>query len=147
MEEKIKESKNLATEENCDDETKIKRKKSYDFWINFIISLFFASILWSIIGIGGLLLWIGIYFLVRKMRSKLKYKEILYNILVAFVIFPFLAVNIGRFVNDINIKWSMLLFVVLAIVAYVLAKPARIAFGKILNYISNTFKRYLKSKN
>jgi hypothetical protein len=120
------------------------------FLIDFTVSIFFYSVLRILlnevfpsltIGGCGCVLILGLfYLLVTKTRSNTKGKEILYNILVAFIIFSFLAVNIGKFI-EIDSAWPIL---PLFIVAYLLAKPVRIIFRKTLTYIGVILKKFSK---
>ena len=120
------------------------------YLINFAISIFFYSVLRILLkeafpsliigGLPSILILGAFYFFVAKARSIPRGKEILYNILVALVIFPFLAVNIGKFIST-DSAWPIL---PLFILAYILAKPARIIFKKTLGYISGIFKKLFK---
>ena len=123
-----------------------KKRQTFNFLINFAISILFYSIIKIlfkeafpslIIGALPSIIFLGIiYFLITKARNSLRGKEILYNILVALIIFPFLAVNIGKFIKT-DSAWLIL---PIAILAYVLAKPVRLILKRILIYITNFFK-------
>lgn len=115
-----------------------KRGEILGVLTNFSISVLFYSIirfwLFPFLIISGLesVIVLGIiYFLVTKIKNSLRGKEILYNVLVALVIFPFLAVNIGKFIKT----YSAWLVLPLAILAYILAKSGRIIFKKGLTYV------------
>jgi len=128
-------------------EKELRKRAIYDYVINFAIAIFFYSVfkvllkeLFPSLLIGALptvILLGAVYFFVSKARSSQKGKNVLYDILVAFIIFPLLAVNIGKFISTDSV-WPVF---PLAIFAYILAKPVRIILKKVLAYA----KSFLKS--